>query len=255
MLLSIDIGNTNTTFGVFDGEKLKATWRSATGVHRMADEYATFILAQLRVKGIEVRDITDGVLFSVVPPLMTVFEELFRSYFKIHPLVVESGVKTGARICMDNPREVGADRVVNAVAAHKLYGGPCIVIDIGTAITFDAIAQNGDYLGGAIAPGIAIATDALFNRTAALPRVDLSHPKKAIGSNTISAMQSGIVFGYVGLIEGLVSRIKAEMGGKAKVIATGGYSGLMAEESKIIDNVNADLTLIGLKLIYEMNQS
>jgi type III pantothenate kinase len=255
MLLSIDIGNTNTTFGVFDGDKLKATWRSATGVHRMSDEYATFILAQLRVKGIETRDITDGVLCSVVPPLITVFEELFRSYFKIHPLVVEAGVKTGARICMDNPREVGADRVVNAVAAHKLYGGPCIVIDIGTAITFDAVAQNGDYLGGAIAPGIAIATDALFNRTAALPRVDLSHPKKAIGSNTISAMQSGIVFGYVGLIEGLVSRIKAEMGGKAKVIATGGYSGLLAEESKIIDDVNADLTLIGLRLIYEMNQS
>ena len=254
MLLSIDIGNTNTTFGVFDGDKLKATWRSATGVHRMSDEYATFILAQLGVKGIEASDITDGVLCSVVPPLVTVFEELFRSYFKIYPLVVEAGVKTGARICMDNPREVGADRVVNAVAAHKLYGAPCIVIDIGTAITFDAVAQNGDYLGGAIAPGIAIATDALFNRTAALPRVDLCHPQKAIGTNTISAMQSGIVFGYVGLIEGVVSRIMAEMGGKAKVIATGGYSGLLAEETKMIDDVNADLTLIGLRLIYEMNQ-
>lgn len=255
MLLAIDIGNTNTTFGVFEGDKLRATWRSATGVHRAADEYATFILAQLRIKGIDTKDITDGVLCSVVPPLVTVYEELFKYYFKIHPLIVEAGVKTGVRICMDNPREVGADRVVNAVAAHHLYGGPCIVIDIGTAMTFDAVAQNGDYLGGAIAPGIRIATDALFDRTAALPRVDLSHPKKAIGTNTISAMQSGIVFGYVGLIEGLVSRIQSEMGGKARVIATGGYSGLLAEESKIITAVNADLTLVGLKLIYEMNRT
>jgi type III pantothenate kinase len=170
-------------------------------------------------------------------------------------LIVEAGVKTGVRICMDNPREVGADRVVNAVAAHHLYGGPCIVIDIGTAMTFDAVAQNGDYIGGAIAPGVRIATDALFDRTAVLPRVDLSRPKKAIGTNTVAAMQSGIVFGYVGLIEGIVSRIQAEMGGKARVIATGGYSSLLAEESKIITIVNADLTLIGLRLIYEMNRS
>ena len=154
---------------------------------------------------------------------------------------------------MDNPREVGADRVVNAVAAHHLYGGPAIVIDIGTAITFDVVAKDGEYLGGAIAPGIAIATDALFERTAALPRVDLTHPKKAIGTNTVSAMESGIVFGYAGLIEGLVSRIQHELGSKAKVIATGGYAGLMAEVTRIIEVVNPDLTLIGLKLIYEMN--
>jgi type III pantothenate kinase len=167
---------------------------------------------------------------------------------------VEAGVKTGIRINMDNPREVGADRVVNAVGALHLYGGPAIVIDIGTAITFDVISKEGDYIGGAIAPGIAIATDALFNRTAALPRVELIHPKKAIGTNTVSAMESGIVFGYVGLIEGIVSRIRAEMDGTPKIIATGGSAGLLAKESKMIEVVNPDLTLIGLKLIYQMNR-
>ena len=253
MLLTIDIGNTNCTFGVFQGDKLKTTWRSATGVHRTADEYASFILNMLRNREIATLDITDGVLCSVVPPLITTFEEIFKHYFKIKPLVVEAGVKTGVRISMDNPREVGADRVVNAVAAHHLYGGPAIVIDIGTAITFDVVAKDGEYLGGAIAPGIAIATDALFERTAALPRVDLTHPKKAIGTNTVSAMESGIVFGYAGLIEGMVSRIQHELGSKVKVIATGGYAGLMAEVTRIIEVVNPDLTLIGLKLIYEMN--
>lgn len=254
MLLAIDIGNTNITYGVFSKDRLVATWRSATGVHRMSDEYAYFIIGQLNVKNIKLSDITDGVLCSVVPPLVTVFEEIFVNYFKLKPLVVEAGVKTGVKICMDNPREVGADRVVNAVAANKLYGGPCIVIDLGTAITFDAVAENGYYLGGAIAPGIGIATDALFNRTAALPRVELQVPKKAIGTNTITAMQSGIVFGYVGLIEGIVSRIKEELGGKAKVIATGGYAQLLAHISKMIDEVNPNLTLVGLKFIYEMNR-
>jgi len=254
MLLTIDIGNTNITYGIFDGDKLKATWRSATGVHRSADEYASFVINMLRTRNMETSDITDSVLCSVVPPLVTTFEEIFKRYFHIAPLIIEAGVKTGVRIAMDNPKEVGADRVVNAVAAHDLYGGPCIVIDIGTAITFDAVAKNGDYLGGAIAPGIAIATDALFSRTAALPRVELTHPKKAIGTNTIAAMKSGIVFGYVGLIEGIVSKIQIEMEEKAKVIATGGYAGLLAEESKIIDIVNPDLTLVGLKILYNMNK-
>lgn len=254
MLLTIDIGNTNITFGVFDGDALKATWRSATGVHRSSDEYASFVINMLRVRGIEPVDIKDCVLCSVVPPLVTTFEELFAHYFKIKAFIIEAGVKTGVRICMDNPKEVGADRVVNAVAAHSLYGGPCIVIDIGTAITFDAVAKNGDYIGGAISPGIGIAMDALFSKTAALPRVDLSHPKKAIGTNTIAAMKSGLVFGYVGLIEGVVAKIQAEMKEKAKVIATGGYARLLAEESSIIDAVNPDLTLIGLKILYNMNR-
>ena len=255
MLLTIDIGNTNITIGVFDGSKMKATWRVATGVHRMPDEYASLILHLFEHEGIATSKITDAILCSVVPPLTGVFEEMCRHYLKVSPLLVEAGVKTGVRISMDNPREVGADRIVNAVAAHQLYGGAVIVIDLGTATTFDAVSKEGDYLGGAIAPGIAIATEALFARTAVLPRVELTHPKRAIGRNTVAAMQSGIVFGYAGLIEGIVTRIKQELGGKAKVVATGGYAELLARETPAIEEVNPDLTLIGLRLIYEMNKT
>ena len=254
MLLAIDVGNTSIIFGVFDGDKLKTTLRITTGVHRMPDEYAALMLYLLERHSITASQITDAVLCSVVPPLVTNFEEVCKRYFKISLLAVEAGVKTGVRICMDNPREVGADRIVNAVAAHKLYKGQVIVIDLGTATTFDAVSEDGDYLGGAIAPGIVIATEALFTRTAALPRVDLTRPKKAIGTNTVDAMQSGIVFGYVGLIEGIVNRIKQELGGKTKVVATGGYSELLAKETSAIDVVNPDLTLIGLRLIYHMNK-
>ena len=255
MLLAVDIGNTNITIGVFDGSKMKATWRVATGVHRMPDEYASLILHLFEHEGIASSKITDTILCSVVPPLTGVFEEMCRHYLKVSPILVEAGVKTGVRISMDNPREVGADRIVNAVAAHQLYGGAVIVIDLGTATTFDAVSEEGDYLGGAIAPGIAIATEALFSRTAVLPRVELTHPKRAIGRNTVAAMQSGIVFGYAGLIEGIVTRIKQELGGKAKVVATGGYAELLARETPAIEEVNPDLTLIGLRLIYEMNKT
>src|SRR4030042_3405183 len=172
MLLALDIGNTNIIFGVFDGDKLKTTLRIATGIHTMPDEYAALMLNLVERQGVSSSQIPDAVLCSVVPPLVTTFEDLCKRYFKISPLVVEAGVKTGIRICMDNPREVGADRIVNAVAAHKLYKGPVIVIDMGTATTFDAVSKDGDYLGGAIAPGIIIATEALFTRTAALPRGD-----------------------------------------------------------------------------------
>jgi type III pantothenate kinase len=255
MLLAVDIGNTNITIGVFDGSKMKATWRVATGVHRMPDEYASLILHLFEHEGIATSKITDAILCSVVPPVAGVFEEMCRRYLKVSPILVEAGVKTGVRISMDNPREVGADRIVNAVAAHQLYGGAVIVIDLGTATTFDAVSEEGDYLGGAIAPGIAIATEALFARTAVLPRVELTHPKRAIGRNTVAAMQSGIVFGYAGLIEGIVTRIKQELGGKAKVVATGGYAELLARETPTIDEVNPDLTIIGLRLIYEMNKA
>jgi type III pantothenate kinase len=255
MLLAVDVGNTNITIGVFAGSKLKATWRVATGVHRMPDEYASLLLHLFERQGIDASKITDAILCSVVPPLAGVFEEMYRRYLKVSPLVIEAGVKTGVRISMDNPREVGADRIVNAVAAHHLYGGAVIVIDLGTATTFDAVSEEGDYLGGAIAPGIAIATEALFARTAVLPRVELTHPKRAIGRNTVAAMQSGIVFGYAGLIEGIVGRIREELGGKAKVVATGGYAELLARETPVIDEVNPDLTLIGLHLIYEMNKT
>jgi type III pantothenate kinase len=255
MLLAVDIGNTNITIGVFDSSKLKATWRVATGVHRMPDEYASLLLHLFEHEGVTASKITDAILCSVVPPLTGVFEEMCRRYLKVSPVMVEAGIKTGVRISMDNPREVGADRIVNAVAAHQLYGGAVIVIDLGTATTFDAVSKEGDYLGGAIAPGIAIATEALFAKTAVLPRVDLTHPKRAIGRNTVAAMQSGIVFGYAGLIEGVVARIKEELGDKAKVVATGGYAELLASETRAIDEVNLDLTLIGLRLIHEMNKA
>ena len=254
MLLAIDIGNTNIILGVFDGDKLKATWRIGTAVHRMPDEYASLILSFFDRQDITATQITDVVLCSVVPPLIGVFDEVCKRYFKITPLVVESGVKTGVKISMDNPREVGADRIVNAVAVHQLYGGPVVVIDLGTATTFDVVSEDGDYLGGAIAPGITIATEALFNRTSVLPRVELTHPKRAIGTNTVAAMKSGIIFGYVGLIEGIVNRIQKELGSKAKVVATGGYAQLLAQETPVIEVVNPDLTLVGLRLIHEMNR-
>ncbi len=255
MLLAIDIGNTNISLGVFAGDKLKATWRMATGIHRMADEYAALLLNMLERRDIAPSQIKEAVLCSVVPPLVTVFEEVCRRYMEVSPLVVEAGIKTGVRILMDNPLEVGPDRIVNAAAAHRLYSGPVIVIDLGTAITFDAVSKEGDYLGGAITPGIAIATEALFNRTAMLPRVELVRPKRAIGRSTIAAMQSGIVFGYGALIEGMVNKIRQELEGEVKVVATGGYADLLARETSAIQVVNPDLTLIGLRLIYEMNRS
>jgi len=255
MLLAIDIGNTDITLGVFEGEELRATWHMATGIHRMADEYAATLLNLLRHQDLATSDIKEVVLCSVVPPLIATFEELSRKYFQTSPLVVGAGVKTGVRIRMDNPREVGADRIVNAAAAHHLYGGPVIITDLGTATTFDVVSREGDYLGGVIAPGIKTAAEALFTRAAMLPRVELVRPKQTIGTNTISAIQSGLIFGYVGLIEGIVARLQKELGGKALVVVTGGYAELMAQETTVIDKVNPDLTLIGLRLIYLMNQA
>lgn len=255
MLLAIDIGNTDISLGAFEGEELRATWHMATGIHRMADEYAALLLNLLHHQGLDISDIKEAVLCSVVPPLVATFEELFQRYFHISPLVVGAGVKTGVRIRMDNPREVGADRIVNAAAAHHLYGGPIIITDLGTATTFDTVSKEGDYLGGAIAPGIAAAAEALFMQAAMLPRVELVRPKHAIGTNTIAAMQSGIIFGYVGLIEGMVARIQQELGGKTKVVATGGFAELIAKETAVIDIVNPNLTLIGLRLIYFMNKA
>jgi type III pantothenate kinase len=254
MLLAVDIGNTSITLGVFDGEKLRATWHLATGVHRMPDEYAALLLNLLNYQGLEKADIKAVALCSVVPPLISTFEEMFERYFNVTPLVVGAGVKTGVKIRMDNPREVGADRIADAAAAHHLYGGPVIVIDLGTATTFGIISKEGDYIGGIIATGIATAAEALFTRTAQLPRVELAHPKHVIGSNTVAAIQSGIIYGYASLVEGMLERINKELGFKAKVVATGGYAGLIAKETKVIDVVNPDLTLIGLRLIYEMNK-
>jgi type III pantothenate kinase len=254
MLLAIDIGNTNIKIGIFDGDELRATWNIATGIHRTADEYGGVLLNLMERKKVSSSKITGIALCSVVPPLVPAFVELCRKYLDCEPLVVEAGVKTGMRIRLDNPREVGSDRVVDAVAAQHLYGKPLIIVDLGTATTFSVVSQEGDYLGGAIAPGIVIATEALYTRTAALPRIRLSRPEQAIGRSTVAAMQSGIIFGHVGLIEGMIRRIEQELGSKAKVIATGGQAYFLAQEIPIIEIVNPDLTLIGLRLIYEMNR-
>jgi type III pantothenate kinase len=255
MLLAIDIGNTDTTLGVFQGEELLATWHVATGIHRMADEYAALLLNLLHHQNLRTSDIKESALCSVVPPLVSTFEDLFQRYFHIAPLVVSAGVKTGVRIRMDNPREVGADRIANAAAAHELYGGPIIITDLGTATTFDTVSRVGDYLGGVIAPGVDTAAEALYLRAAMLPRIELVRPKRVIGTNTVSAMQSGLVYGYVGLVEGIVARIQEELGERAKVVATGGYAELIAHETGAFDTVNPNLTLIGLRLIYQMNQA
>ena len=254
MLLAIDVGNTNIVVGVFDGEKLKVTWRIATRMNREVDEFGVLTLAFLRQQRLPVSRITGAVICSVVPPFTPVSQEMCRKYFHVSPLVVEAGVKTGIRLCVDNPRELGADRVVNAVAAHHFYGGPAIVIDFGTATTFDVVSKKGDYLGGAIAPGIGIAAEALVTRTAMLPRVELLRPRRVIGTNTVAAMQSGILYGYIGLVEGIVNRIERELGVKARVIATGGYAPLVAKGIPRIKVVNVDLSLEGLRLIYEMNK-
>jgi len=254
MLLAADIGNTNIAFGVFEGEQLRATWRMATDVNRMADEYAALLLNLLHYQGLEASDVKEVSLCCVVPPLRATFEELCQRYFNISPLVVGAGIKTGVRIRMDNPREVGADRIADAVAAHHLYGGPVIIIDLGTATTFGIVSKEGHYIGGVIATGIATAAEALFSRTAQLPRVELIRPKRVIGTNTVTAIQSGIIYGYASLVEGIVARIQQELGEKARVVATGGYSGLIARETVVIDEVNPDLTLVGLRLIYLMNK-
>ncbi len=254
MLLAIDIGNTNVALGVFEGEMLRATWNVATDIDKTADEYAVLLLNLLPREGLNLSDIDHVSIACVVPPLLTIFEELSQRYFKISPLVVGPGVKTGVRICTDNPREVGADRVANAAAAHHLYSGPMILIDFGTATTLDVLSKEGDYLGGAIAPGILISAEALFERASKLPRVELVPPEHAIGKNTVTTMQSGIIFGYVGLIESLVKRMNRELGQEAYVVATGGLAKIIAGQTKVVNMVNMHLTLIGLRLIHELNR-
>ncbi len=254
MLLAVDIGNTNVTLGVFKGREMKATWRLATSIHRESDEYAVMLLNLLQLDSIAAAEVSNASICSVVPPLTPTFANLCRRYFHSEPLIIEAGVKTGIRIATENPREVGADRVVNAAAARQLYGSPLIVIDLGTATTFDVVSREGEYIGGAISPGVALGAEALFNRTAQLPRVELVHPKNVIGKGTVSAMQSGILYGYVAMIEGMVSRIQTELGEKARVIATGGLAGLIAKETSCIEVVEPNLTLIGLRIIFELNR-
>jgi type III pantothenate kinase len=254
MLLTFDIGNTVVHIGVFDGNRLVTTLRMATDTRRLADEYGAMVTNLLHLKGIDLTQVNAACMGSVVPPLTVVFDEVCRSYFNVTPLTVSAGVRTGLRILYDSPREVGADRIADAVAAIDLYGPPLIVVDLGTATVFDAISREGDYLGGAISPGINVAADALFFNTSQLRRVELIAPKSAIGHNTTDALRSGLVLGYAGLVTGLVTRIKQEIGQDARVIGTGGLVRVIANEATVFDDINQDLTLIGLRLIHQMNQ-
>ena len=253
MLLAIDIGNTNTVWGVFDGPQLLADWRMGTDLAKTTDEYAILLLDLLRVKNI-LPDRVDGVILSsVVPPLTPLFEELAERYLHRIPLLVSSELDTGLTIRYENPREVGSDRIVNAAAAYRLYGGPLIIVDFGTATTFCAVTAHGEYLGGAIAPGLRISAEALFARTAKLPKVELTRPKSVIGRDTVTSMQSGLIFGYAGLVDEIVGRIQLELGLNCFVLATGGLAGLIAPESRTIREVRPNLTLEGLALLYALN--
>ena len=254
MLLAIDIGNTNVAIGAFEGDDLKAAWRLATDARRLADQYSLELRGLLPLKGVSTVEIEGCAMCSVVPTLTPVFEEVCRSLFGVEPLVVGTGAKTGVRVLYDNPRDVGADRIVDAAAAFQLYGGPTIVVDFGTATVFDGVSGQGEYLGGAIAPGIVVAAESLVQSTSQLRRVELVRPKRVVGTNTIASLQAGLFYGYVSLVEGMVARFKEELGANACVVATGGQAALIAQDTTVFDHVNPDLTLIGLQRVYELNR-
>jgi len=254
MLLTIDIGNTNLTLGLYEGDKLGAHWRLATDHNRMPDEYGLQLLGLLQNAEKSIKDITGISLASVVPPLTGRVIQACREYLKQEPLVVDTGIKTGIKVRYEDPKTVGADRICDAVAVMKLYGGPACVVDFGTATTFNALTKDGEYLGGAITAGINLAAEALYTRAAKLPRIDLQTPPSVIGRNTVHAMQSGLLFGYVSMVEGMVSRFRSELGSDMKVIATGGLSESIAKETQVINIIAPWLTLDGLRIIWELNQ-
>lgn len=254
MLLTVDVGNTNTVLGVFRGEELVANWRLTTARQQTVDEYGVLARNLFTLAGLD-REAIDGVIISsVVPPMNWTLAEMSRIYFGQKALFVEAGVKTGMAVLVDNPLEVGADRIVNGVAAFHTFGGPCIVVDFGTAITFDAISARGEYLGGVIAPGLGIASEALFARAARLPRVEIKDPGKVIGTNTVTHMQAGLYYGAIDMVDGMIARMKAELSGNVTVIATGGQARLVAKGSQQIQHTDDFLTLTGLRLIWEKNQ-
>jgi type III pantothenate kinase len=256
MVLVIDVGNTNIVLGVYEGQKLLQHWRMGTDKDKTSDEFGMFIVSLFNHEQLNIKSVEAVIVASVVPPIMYSLEHAIRKYFKVEPMVVGPGIKTGINIRIENPREVGADRIVNAVAAYEIYGGPLIIVDLGTATTYCAVSSKGEYLGGVISPGIKISADALFQRAAKLPRIELAKPDTVIGRNTVTSMQSGIVFGYVGQVDYIVRRMKLEMKEEkeVKVIATGGLARMLASESETIDEINGLLTLEGLRIIYERNR-
>jgi type III pantothenate kinase len=258
MLLAIDVGNTNIVFGVYEGKKLINDWRISTDRNKTSDEYGILFEQILKYHGLYPKDVDDVIISSVVPPIMHTLITMSIKYFGKKPMLIEPGIKTGINIKYDDPRELGADRIVNAVAAYSKYGGPLIIVDFGTAITFCVISKNGDYLGGAIAPGIKISSEALFSRTSKLPKVELVKPKNVIGKNTVNSIQSGLIYGYVGLVDYIIERIMEEIkdqeGVVENIIATGGFASLIGTESRYINRIDKLLTLEGLRIIYEKNK-
>jgi type III pantothenate kinase len=256
MLLVIDVGNTNTVLGLYDDDRLIHDWRIRTEIDHTIDEYGVLIsnlYHSSRMKEKEIKAVTDIIISCVVPPMLNILEPLCTKYFNIKPMIVGPGIKTGMPIFYDNPKEVGADRIVNAVAAFDKYHKESIIVDFGTATTFDYVSPKGEYMGGCIAPGIVISSEALFARASKLPRVEFSKPKTIITKDTVSAIQAGIMFGYAGLVDGIVARMKAEVKTNPLVIATGGLARIVAQEAKSIDKIEDMLTLEGLRLIYNLN--
>ncbi|MGA3281240.1 MAG: type III pantothenate kinase [Smithella sp.] len=257
MLIVIDVGNTNTVLGLFDGKHLLHDWRIRTEIDHTIDEYGVLIYnlyLSTPMKAKEMRSVTAIIISCVVPPMLNILEPLCIKYFNIKPLIVGPGIKTGMPIFYDNPKEVGADRIVNAVAAYEKYHKECIIVDFGTATTFDYISPKGEYMGGCISPGIVISSEALFEKASKLPRVEFSKPKTVITKDTVSAMQAGIMYGYAGLVDGIVDRMKAEVKTNPLVIATGGLANIIAPETKTIEKIEEMLTLDGLRIIYDLNK-
>ncbi len=254
MLLAFDVGNTTVAIGLFRGKSLVKGWKIKTDREKTGDEYAAVLLNLFQAAGQAAKKIEAAIISSVVPPLTPVFEDVCREFFGVDALVVGPGLKTGMPILYENPLEVGADRIVAAVAAFEKYGGPAIVVDFGTATTFDAVSAKGEYLGGAIAPGIQIAAEALYLKTARLPRIEIRKPKKAIGRTTVSSMQSGLYFGYIGLVTNTIGEIRRELGKTAKVIATGGFGGEITPEVPAIDAYEPNLVLDGLRIVFDRNK-